>query len=111
MKVKNLLKGALIGAALAAGTAMIVNKKLSPGTKAKAKKTVTDLTTTLLERVHMLKRVSKSNYNRVVEAVLDEYKVSKKLSESTIRELRRDLKAQWKTISKELKNSQPKRKA
>lgn len=110
MKVKSLFKAALIGAALAAGTAVVVNKRISPQTKVKAKKTATDLTAKILKRIHLLKKVSKENYEKVVEAVLDEYKTSKELSASTIQELRRDLRGQWKNIEKELKSSKPKRK-
>ncbi|MDD5043178.1 MAG: hypothetical protein PHD51_00715 [Patescibacteria group bacterium] len=105
MKAKNFLKLALVGAALAAGTAMVVNKKLSPQTKARAKKTVTELTGKILKRLHLLKSVSKANYEKVVEAVLGEYQASKKLSRDTVKELRQDLKSQWKNISKELGGS------
>ena len=97
MKTKNFIKGALIGTLLAAGAAVVINKKVSAQTKAKTKKVITDLTATILERMRLLRRVTKVNYNKVIEAVLNEYKTSKKLSDQTVKELRRDLKAQWKT--------------
>jgi len=103
MKTKNFIKGALIGTLLAAGAAVVINKKVPSQTKVKTKKIITDLTATILERMRLLKRVTKINYDKVIEAVLDEYKTSKKLSDQTVKELRRDFKAQWKTINKELK--------
>lgn len=111
MKTKNFIKGALIGTLLAAVSAVVINKKVSSQTKAKAKNITIDLTATILERMRLLKSVTKINYDKVIEAVLDEYKISKKLSDQTVKELRRDFKAQWKTINKELKNPvKPKRK-
>ena len=105
MKTKNFIKGALIGTILAAGAAVVINKEVSPQTKGKVKKMTTDLTTAILERMRLLKSVTKVNYNKVIEAVLDEYKTTKKLSDQTVKELRRDFKAQWKTINKELKGT------
>ncbi len=110
MKTKSFLKGALIASALAAGAAFLVNKKVSPKTKAEAKKTVTDLTKKIITRMQSLRSMTKSNFDKVVDAVVDEYESGKKVSSQTAKEIKSELKSQWKNIEKELKGGTSKSK-
>ena len=111
MKTKSFLKGALIASALAAGAAFFVNKKLSSGTKAEAKKTVVDLTKKIVSRLQSLKQMSKGNFDMVVDAVIDEYQKGKKMSTDTAKEVKGELKSQWKMIERELRSESKIKKA
>jgi hypothetical protein len=97
--------GTTLAAVLAAGAAAYFFTKTESG-KAAAKKiktTVAGLSKDIAHRVSAAKHLTQKKYDEIVEQVVDEAAVQRKVAGHTVKALKRDLKAHWREVRSELK--------
>jgi len=97
--------GSALGAILAAGAAayFFTQTKTGKSTVNDLKKSAADLSKEISQRVHTIQKLTQAKYNDIVEEVVNEYAVQKKVGVHTVKALKKDLQAHWKQVQKELK--------
>lgn len=97
--------GTALGAVLAAGAAAYFFTQTKSGKQAakKIKTSAVSLSREISQRVQAAKKLSQKKYNEIVEQVVDEYAVQKKVGKHTVVALKRDLKTHWRDVKCELK--------
>jgi len=103
--VSRVAVGTTIGAVLAAGAAAYFFTQTKSGKQAakQIKTSAIGLSREISKRVQSAKKISQSKYNDIVEEVVDEYAVQKKVGKHTVVALKRDLKTHWRDVKRELK--------
>ncbi len=96
--------GAAVSAVLAAGAATYFFTQTASGKKAakKIQAAAANLSKEITSRLEHLKKVTQSQYNNIVDQVVDEYAAQRKVGKQTVHALKRDLKNHWRQVNKEL---------
>lgn len=102
-KIK-LAAGLAVAALLATGTALFLTQTKS-GKKAakKIKIEAVELGKKAAQKMAKLKTISQKKYNEVIEEIVDDYAKKKKVAKTTASAIKKDLKAHWHEVRKELK--------
>ncbi|MDP3971212.1 MAG: hypothetical protein Q8P90_06020 [bacterium] len=97
--------GTAVGALLAAGAATYFFTQTKQGKKAavKIKQTASELSKDISHKVSKARDMSKKKYDEIVDQIVDEYAEKKKVAETTVTSLKKDLKSHWADVNKELK--------
>jgi gas vesicle protein len=102
-KSSHFFMGAGVATAAAAGlVAWFTQTKQGKALGKHAEKYVKDITKTLSHATQKMTNVSKKEYEVLVDELVDQYKVNKKLTRAAAEELSNTLKKQWNQIKKEL---------
>ncbi len=99
-KPLNFLKGATIGALLGSVVALLLGadpKKIG--------KDIIKITSNIAERIatetEKAKGLTKDKYEGIVDKVVGEYSKDKKIAQSTLKKVNKELKAKWLEVKKE----------
>ncbi|MFH0819256.1 MAG: hypothetical protein V1898_04640 [Patescibacteria group bacterium] len=97
--------GTTIGAIVAATGAVLFFTKTKAGeqTAKKIKEYATHLGKEISHKVTEIKDISQIKYEKIVDDIVDEYSKKKKIATTTTKAIKKDLKAHWKEVKKELK--------
>lgn len=100
MSAKGFVKGLAAGAVLAAVGALVISMK-DGNNKAAAKrlgKVAHVIKDKVVAHAKKMGKLSKSAYDRIVDTTVAEYRGVQALSESELKEMRSELKAEWAAI-------------
>jgi hypothetical protein len=97
--IKGLAAGAVLGAAASYLSHLAGDEK---SVKA-LKKVADDVRERIVKHAKELGKLTKAAYNQIVETTVAEYTGAKALSETELAQLKKDLKAGWKELEREMK--------
>ena len=102
--------GVALGAVVAGAAALLFAPKSGKELRADIKKASNDVAKKVLSEVEKTKNMSQKKYHDIVEKVVNEYTKNKKVAESAVAMLKKDLKGKWKEVEKEVKGVESKAK-
>ena len=97
--------GTTLSAILAAGAAAYFFTQTKSGKVAakKIKTTAAGLSREISHRFSQAKTMTEKKYGEIVDEVVDEYAAQKKVGRHTVKALKRDLRAHWREVKREVK--------
>jgi len=96
--------GLVAGAALGVATAFYLNTPQGKKMLQKAEKKAMELQKKLIKELDKTKKITKENYNEIVEKLVAYYVKTKDITQSEVPEIKGYLMDKWKTIEKEYKS-------
>ncbi len=99
---KNLLEGALAGAALGALAALLLAPESGKNLRKDMKQKSAEFYKMLVPKLKKLKKLSEEEYQALAKDAAAEYAKVKKMSKSEAGELMREAKSSWKELKKHL---------
>lgn len=105
MAKRHLVRGVAVVAALVAAAAL-VRSRLGKSKKAKAfQKAAEQIKDHVVAHAKELRRLSKSSYDRIVDATVAEYRSMKTFSKQELDALAREMKESWRQVERTVKES------
>ena len=99
---KNLLEGALAGAALGALAALLLAPESGKNLRKDIKQKSADFFKMLAPKLKKLKKLSEDEYHALAKDAAMQYAKAKKMSKSEADELMKEAKSSWKELKKHL---------